>query len=224
MNITVLSTKKLALNQKMLLLNSGIGLVEKNFISVIPLDFELGSIPKHIIFTSKNAVRMILEHPLIKELKTRSIFCVGTKTAEFLRLHDFNVVATADYGAELAEKIIKENPQEEYLFLCGRNRHRDLPDALARAKVKFSEVEVYDTRPESKNYERSFDGLLFFSPSGVQSFCQENDFLESTAFCIGQTTALEAKKHTQKVVVANKPSIENVLVQVIKHFKQTQTH
>lgn len=217
---TVLSTKKLKPGQKELLLNSGIGLVERDFIAIVPLDFELKSIPENLIFTSKNAVKAILDHQDLKKLQEKNIFCVGSKTAEFLKENGFHKVSEiADYGSDLAEKILSKYKAEEFLFFCGRKRNPDLPERLKEADVNFAEVEVYDTQPSPKKYDRIFDGLLFFSPSGVQSYCSENKISGSVVFCIGKTTASEAKKHTEKVIVANKPSVENVLVQAVKYFK-----
>ena len=69
-----------------------------------------------------------------------------------------------------------------------------------------------------KKFESKFDGILFFSPSGVQSFTEQNR-LNSTAFCIGETTASKAKKHTHEIIIASKPSIENVIVKVVKKLK-----
>ena len=219
MNKTVLSTKKLAVNQKELLLNSGIGLVEKDFISIVPLTFELTNNFENLIFTSKNAVKAILEHPLLKEFQSKKVFCVGSKTAKFLAQNNFAVAEFADYGSDLAEIIVKKHKNESFTFFCGRKRNPDLPEQLKQAEVDLTEVEVYDTKPTSKKYDRIFDGLLFFSPSGVQSYSSKNKISDSIAFCIGQTTASEAKKYTEKLIIANKPSVENVVVQVVKYFK-----
>ena len=97
-------------------------------------------------------------------------------------------------------------------------RNPDLPEYLRQHKVHFRETYLYNTRFTPSKIDRIFEGVLFFSPSGVQSFCQENSLSESTAFCIGTTTAAEAEKHTRNLVLATKPTIESVIVQVIKHF------
>lgn len=218
--ISVLSTKKLKQNQRELLLNSGIGLVERDFISIIPLNFQIDEIPENIIFTSKNSVKAILDHPSKRQFQQKNIFCVGEKTADFLKKNGFSVIKTANYGEDLASKIVKEHAQENFLFICGKKRHDALPDKLKKAGVHISEVEVYDTEPSSKKIDRIFDGVLFFSPSAVQSFCIENDLSGSVAFCIGTTTSAEAKKHTNNIITATSPSIESVIVQVVKHFKK----
>lgn len=213
---SILSTKKLARNQKELLLNSGHSLVEKSLISIVPLNFEVTKIPKNIIFTSKNAVKIILEKNFY--LQNKSIFCVGEKTAAFLKEKGFAVKETANYGLDLAEKIASDFPDEHFLFFCGKKRRDELPDYLRKNKISISEIEVYDTHLVQKKIDRTFDGILFFSPSAVKSFCAVNDLSGSVAFCIGKTTASEAKNFTDEIVISKKPTIENVIVQVVKHF------
>lgn len=219
--ISILSTKKLKPGPRELLLNRGIGLVEFDFISIVPLPFHIDEIPENIIFTSKNSVKAILDHPSNRYFQQKNIFCVGEKTAEFLRKNGFQVVKTANYGEDLASEIIKEHQGENFLFICGRKRQDALPDALYDAGVQLKEVEVYDTQMSSRKIDRIFDGVLFFSPSAVRSYCTNNKLSESVAFCIGTTTSAEAKKHTNNVITASTPSIENVIVQVVRYFTTT---
>ena len=219
MSFTVLSTKKLAKHQKEPLLNSVIGLVEQDFISIVPIPFEIKKIPENVIFTSKNAVKAILTHPKILEIQTKDILCVGDKTAEFLNKHNFRIVEKVNYGRDLAEKIVQNYDSEEFFFFCGKNRHPELPKKLKANNIELKEVEVYDTELIPKKIDRIFDGILFFSPSAVKSYCSKNGIFESVPFCIGKTTATEAEKHSDKIVIATKPSIENLIVQVVKHFR-----
>ena len=65
-----------------------------------------------------------------------------------------------------------------------------------------------------------FDAVLFYSPSGVQSFIEDNETNESIAFCIGQTTANEAKKHFSKVEMSSMPTIESVIKSVNKYYAE----
>ena len=221
MTPTVLSTKKLRPAQKALLLNSGVSLVEQNFISIEPLEFKIPDLPESIIFTSKNAVKIVLNNEISATLKSRKIFCVGEKTAAILANAGFKIAEKAEKASALAEKILETYKEEDFLFLCGRQRRQELPDKLKKNQVFLKEIEVYDTHLIPKKIDRIFDGVLFFSPSAVISFCQENGLQESVVFCIGTTTASEAKKYSDKIVVANKPTIENVIVQVVKHFERT---
>ena len=212
---TVLSTKKLALNQKELLLNSGIGLVEYDAISIKFIDFNiLNDKIQNAIFTSKNAIKAIEG----KDVEITNCYCVGEKTSTFALEKGFKVIASADNSRELALKIIKEHKQKEYHFFSGNKRRDELPELLKKNNIKLIETQVYETQLNPKKFESEFDAILFFSPSGVQSFTKQNQ-INTTAFCIGKTTASEAKKHTSKVIIATKPAIENVIVKVVKKLK-----
>ena len=68
----------------------------------------------------------------------------------------------------------------------------------------------------------SYDGLLFFSPSGIESYLQKNKPGTEVAFCIGGTTAGAARKAFQRVVEAKSPSVEAVLQSVNDHFETKQ--
>lgn len=196
-------------------------MVEQNFISIVPLEFNAENLPKNIIFTSKNAMKMVLKKLNPEVLTSKNLFCVGEKTAGFLEENDLPVKEMAFYGIDLAEKIVTEYVDEEFLFFCGKKRRPELPDYLKQEGIKLTEIVVYDTLPLPKKIEGFFEGVLFFSPSAVKSFCSKNELKDSTAFCIGKTTASEVKKYTQNFITANRPSIENVIVQVVKHFKST---
>ena len=63
------------------------------------------------------------------------------------------------------------------------------------------------------------DGILFFSPSGVESYFKLNSIKDETCFCIGETTAeaLENKK-VKNIIISEKPSVESVITQVIEYY------
>ncbi len=220
MNPRILSTKILSRSQKELLLNAGLGVVEHNFISIVPLDFKVNDLPRNIIFTSKNAVKAVLDRPNVHLPNTVRMYCVGEKTASLLKERGYTVVKTAPYGQELGRKIIESGIREPFLFFCGRKRRPEMPELLRQNGIDLTEIEVYDTGLTPKKIDCTFDGVLFFSPSGVQSYYSLNEAPESVAFCIGETTASEAKKYSPQVKTASVPSIENIVVQAIKYFKQ----
>ena len=58
---------------------------------------------------------------------------------------------------------------------------------------------------------------MFYSPSTVQSYRQENN-AEPIAFCIGETTAKEAKKHFKDVRIAKVPTVESVIELINEHY------
>jgi hydroxymethylbilane synthase len=61
--------------------------------------------------------------------------------------------------------------------------------------------------------------VLFYSPSTVESYLQKNT-ADKVAFCIGASTAKEAKKHFEKVEVAQLPTVESVIELVNLHYVQ----
>jgi uroporphyrinogen-III synthase len=71
-----------------------------------------------------------------------------------------------------------------------------------------------------RKFEDTFGGVLFYSPTGVESFIADNKPNNAVAFCIGNTTANEAKKHFSKVEVAKLPTIESVLKSVNQYYDE----
>ncbi|MEX0359665.1 MAG: uroporphyrinogen-III synthase [Allomuricauda sp.] len=176
-------------------------------------------IPRHIthlIFTSKNAVRAFLDQAPQLLVSTYRIFCVGEKTKMLLAENGLNVVKMAENASELAHFIEKHHKKEHFLFICGNRRREELPSILSENNIRYDEIEVYHTELVPKKFNRSFDGLLFFSPSGIKSYLLENRIRDSWLFCIGHTTAQEAKKYSDKLIIAKRPTVENVLVQAVK--------
>jgi len=82
----------------------------------------------------------------------------------------------------------------------------------------MNEIEVYETEPTPLAVGKS-DGILFFSPSAVESYLKQNTITNQMCFCIGQTTANALQNVTKNTVVANKPTIENTIIQSINHYK-----
>jgi hydroxymethylbilane synthase len=67
--------------------------------------------------------------------------------------------------------------------------------------------------------DAAVSGVLFYSPSGIESYLEENS-TEKVAFCIGETTAVAARKHFDKVEVANMPDVESVLELVNTYYSK----
>jgi uroporphyrinogen-III synthase len=218
--INIVSTKKLLPNQKQLLLDANIQLIEEDFIKTTFLSPPLEGLGEALIFTSQNAVQSILQHPKCNELKSKNVFSVGMKTKDLLTQNGFNVIAYTGYASDLAEIISLIYNKESYTFFCGNLRRAILPDTLKENGITFNEIEVYETNITSKKIKSKLDGILFFSPSGVESYLKLNTIKDEMCFCIGETTAesLENKK-IKNIIIADKPSVENVIDEVIEYYK-----
>jgi uroporphyrinogen-III synthase len=208
--INILSTKKLLPNQKKELSDANYTVIEEDFIETNIKNFELSKVNKNLIFTSQNAVQSILQHPKCNELKTKDL----------LTENGFNVVAYTGYAADLAEIISLIYSEETFTFFSGNLRRDVLPNTLKENGITFNEIEVYETKITSKKITKKLDGILFFSPSAVESYLKLNTIKEEMCFCIGETTAeaLENKK-VKNIIIADKPSVENVITEVIEYYK-----
>jgi uroporphyrinogen-III synthase len=217
--INILSTKKLLPNQEQDILDANISLIDEDFIETKIKNFELLKVNDNLIFTSQNAVQSILQHPKCDELKTKNVFSVGMKTKDLLTENGFNVVAYTGYASDLAEIISLIYSNESYTFFSGNLRRDVLPNTLKENEITFNEIEVYETNITSKKITNKLDGILFFSPSAVESYLKLNTIKEEMCFCIGETTAeaLENKK-VKNIIIADKPSVENVIDEVIEYY------
>jgi uroporphyrinogen-III synthase len=207
----ILSTKLLTPDQKTILNDTGILFQEYEAIKIDFQEFQLAGDFDYYIFTSQNAVRAFINHNSNfhkkKELG-RECFCVGVKTKLLLE----------DNAAELGRFIAKNHKNGSFLFFCGNRRNDDLPDILIKDKIHFEEIVVYKTELTPLHFSESFDGILFFSPSGVKSFILSNEVGNSTVFCIGNTTAEEAFLYTDSIIVADIPVVEDLLKKVAVHY------
>ena len=215
----VLSTKKLSINQKQLLVDANFDVIDDDFIQTKSHDFELTKVNSNLIFTSQNAVQSILNHPKIDDLKSKNVFSVGMKTKDLLSQNGFNVVAYTGYAADLAEIISLIYSTENFTFFSGNLRRDTLPNTLQENKIEFNEIQVYETELTPQKITAKIDGILFYSPSGVESYLKLNTIKNEICFCIGETTAeaLEQKK-IKNIIIADKPSVENVILEAIEYF------
>jgi len=212
----ILCTKKLSRSQKELLLNAGaFSLEEYNAIQIHTVPFEVPVLIENAIFTSQNAVCSIQN----SEFRIQNCFCVGKKTKSLLEGNGQKVIKMTEYGSKLADFIVKYHKNETFYFFCGNRRKDDIPSILKNAKIELFEVKTYKTTLNKVKFDQKIDGILFFSPSGVESFTSENKLENAFAFCIGNTTAAEAKKHTQNVIVSNETTIESTILKAIETLK-----
>ena len=114
----------------------------------------------------------------------------------------------------------------EVIFFCGDQRRDELPGLLKKNKIEVKEIVVYKTIATPKKIEKKYDGILFFSPSAVKSFFQENKLDDQTIpFAIGNTTADEIKKFSKnKIVISDMPDGKTVLQKAVEFFQTNSIH
>ena len=218
--IRIVSTKKLSEKQKQQLLSADFSVFDEKFINIQNKYFEIDVINDYLIFTSKNAVESVLTNDKIAEIKIKKCFCVGEKTKALLEQNNFEVIEYSDYAAELASIIFNQYPKNSFTFFCGNIRRDVLPDALRLAEIKLDEVAVYETNLAAQKITFTPDGILFFSPSAVESYLQENKIENEVCFCIGNTTAEALKYATPNIIIANQPNVESTIMKCIEYYRQ----
>jgi uroporphyrinogen-III synthase len=150
--------------------------------------------------------------------------CVGSKNKNFLEKKGFTVIESADYAEDLIEVIDSKYKGNSFTFFCGNIRKNTIPYYFQQNKIAYNEIIVYETTLKPQQIKEPFDSILFFSPSGVNSFLEKNTLENKTCFCIGTTTAKALENNPEvsghkNIIIASQPTVENVITEVIKFYK-----
>jgi uroporphyrinogen-III synthase len=176
------------------------------------------------IFTSVNAVTAIEgeERPHWK------IFSIGeaTRRAVSERFGEHTIAGMANSAKELAETIIRSQPgleaPMELWFFCGDRRREELPDRLKAAGWQVHEVIVYQTILTPHRIDKTYDAIVFFSPSAVESFFSMNTIQPHIPlFAIGRTTAAALQQRCSNPVTVSEHPDEKILIRNIITNSQT---
>ena len=215
----ILSTKKLSRALKKKFSDAEMELVEKNFIQTKSISFETPQLNDYLVFTSKKAVKSVLKSD-VKNVHTISCLCVGSKTKKILEKKGFTVIESADYAEDLIQIIDSKYKSSSFTFFCGNIRRNTIPNYFQQNKIVCNETIVYETKLKPHHIKKEYDSVLFFSPSGVNSFLKNNTLENKTCFCIGTTTAKALENRTKNIVIASQPTVENVINEVIHYYKR----
>jgi len=174
---------------------------------------------ENVVITSKNAVEALLTNFSAIELQFKNIYCVGRRTKRLVEKRIGKVKHSEKNAKKLAEHLVEYMEGSEVTYFCSDLRLDDLPTILEENNIKVNEIEAYQTKFDSLEINENVEGVMFYSPSTVKSFKQENTVEdEAIAFCIGETTAKEASKHFKDVRVAKLPTVESVIELVNEHY------
>jgi len=215
----IYSTKSLTEDQR-LLVNENVGVESSDFIkiSVNRIKAQVVRNPiQNVVITSKNTVEALLQNFSAVELQFQNIYCVGRRTKRLVEKRIGPVKHTEASAKKLAAHIVDYLEGTEVTYFCSDLRLDALPTILSDNNIEVHEVEAYQTKFDAIKLEDTVEGVMFYSPSTIQSYKQENNS-EIIAFCIGETTAQEAKKHFKDIRVAKVPTVESVIELVNEHY------
>jgi uroporphyrinogen-III synthase len=158
------------------------------------------------------------------------IFCLGYATRALVReyfgeetLAEISGSTTQfDSAGALADFIIRQGDIREVFFFCGDQRREELPERLEQHGIRVNEITVYKTVQIPQKTDRSYNGIVFFSPSAVHSFFTANPLPAETTlmFAIGQTTAAAIRNYcTNQIITSLSPEKTALIRQAIDYFK-----
>ena len=216
--LKILSTKVLSPIQKKKIIELGARYTERNFIETEAIPFTYSNAKHTLLFSSQNAVQSVfLKTDFELLLKNKKCYCVGEKTKSALEDKGFKVTNFEENASNLADFILKNAKNEFFVFFCGKERRPDLEAQMRLHKIKLDPIEVYQTvlRPKLIG---AFDIVLFYSPSGVRSFLQDNSLKQTVCICIGPTTAEALPVSKRQIIIATSPTIEHMIYQTKKQL------
>jgi hydroxymethylbilane synthase len=219
--VNIYSTKKLTDDQLQLFHNDVVA--NSNDAIKISLNRLPRSIIKNeienVVITSKNAVEALLHNFSSIEFQFKNIYCVGRRTRRMVQKRIGEVKHTEPNAKKLAEYLVEYLEGTEVTYFCSDLRLDHLPKILSEHRIKVNEIEAYQTKFDAEKVESALEGVMFYSPSTVESFMKQNK-ANGIAFCIGETTALAAKNYFKDVRIAKVPTVESVIELVNDYYSK----
>ena len=240
----ILSTRHLTDSSVAAAAESGIHIEVKDFIQIKPVILpalkgstpgwnnsyisDIFQAPNVSVFTSANAINVLQQHYFsigsyrenglftFFNINNANICCISGKTLQKAKevFPDSNILASSPYGSELAAAIIALGNITEVNFYCGNQRRDEFPAGLKQAGIKVNEYMIYENIPAPAVTATDYDGVLFFSPSGVKSYLSANRLHSKTVcFAIGRTTATTLKEYTDNKIIMSTDISEDAMVQ-----------
>ena len=198
--------------------------------SMVSLELEpnLSEIPGNfneygcIVFTSANGIDIFFE-----EIKTRGMdirclghlkfACIGTGTASKLKQHGIiaDLMPEKYTAAKLGELLAEKCADEKILILRALGGSPELNEKLEEKGVSFDDRKIYDTVHTGADFDiKKFEDchyLVFASAAGVRAFLESHELPSAEIICIGDITARELKKRTDReFLVAQEHSVQGI--------------
>lgn len=189
-----------------------------------PIKIDSFDLKNHsLIFTSVNGVTSFFKNHFkpnedFTSKNYNKIYCVGEKTKRELRKNGFGTFKVLKNAETLSKFIISHCQHEQFIHFCGNLALDVLDQELPLQNIKYKKITVYNTEETNPLVPEKYHAVVFFSPSGVRSFAKLNSLEDMTIFSIGETTANELRKYTQKKIYT---SAGNSLVSIFELIRRT---
>ena len=171
----------------------------------------------NVIIANKHSVEALLHNFSAAELQFKNIYCVGRRTKRLIEKRIGPVKHVEKSTKALAEYLVEYIDGIDITYFCGDSNEDELSTILSDNNIKVNKVEVYQIKYDAEKVEDSVEGVMFHSPLTIKSYLKENDS-DKIAFCIGETTATEAKKKFKDVRAAKLPTVESIIDLVNENY------
>ena len=173
----------------------GLGLTAVEVIETQP-DFESYAVSYALkstnnwVFSSLNSVSAITSVLKSTSMIHKHVFCVGPRVANFFD-GKVKAIHQVNSASELTE-VAKASEKERFMWFHGNKSEMALIEEFEVHEMTLNSHPVYKTELTTPGIEdiEDYQALMFFSPSGVDSFNEHNYIPESAVVsAIGKTTA-----------------------------------
>jgi uroporphyrinogen-III synthase len=193
----------------------------------IPENIFPDSIHKNIALTSQSGVEafLMLLNQLQLDRETYRIFCIEQATQQAALQGGLKVQGTAPNATSLADEILKYPDIHCVTHICSNRRRDELSVKLKSKGVEVQDLVAYRTELTPLALNRSYDAIVFFSPSAVDSFLSQNTLLDIPCVCIGKTTESHARQNGYtRTFTPDTPSEAALLEVLFDYFSNPSVH
>jgi hydroxymethylbilane synthase len=218
--IRIFSTKVLSIKQTEIL-SSDIQVDMDDFVKIKNIRIKASVFNKtidNVLFTSPDAVTSILNNFSPAEFDFNHIYCAGRKTKRLIEKYIGKVTHFESSMEKISTYLISDIQSGKITYFTGTDADKGITEELFENTIKIEVIECYRTVLSPKKIDSKYTGVLFFDTRAIESFLMENSADDFTAFCIGESTAAEAKKHFKEVVTAKIPTVDSILETVNKNY------
>ena len=186
----------------------------------VPADLQAQAIRKHVVLTSITGVKAFLEITTQLQLDSDhyQVYCLSRGTREYASASGLDIKSSAPNASALAEEILKDVEVKAVTHVSSNLRRDELSDKLIKAGVAVHDVIAYRTEFTPIVIDHSYDAIIFFSPSAVDSFLSLNGLQQVPCFCLGKTTAVYAKQEGYQHTYIPEAPAEDILLKTIINY------
>ncbi len=173
------------------------------------------------IFTSEQAVKILAEVLPTAQPLPWDVYCIHGATRESIErsFPGTMIAGTAAYG-DILGKLIIESSYPHYHFFCGNRRKEAIPQALTDGNKEWTEYIIYQTELTPQALPVA-DFVLFYSPSGVDSYFKYNTLaLKTVCIAIGDTTAHTLEQHTANTIITSAHTSPQSMLEAVHQYVQ----